>query len=126
MKPATTIRLLTSTTNQKGDLFTRLMKDLSYALSYEDIRLDVHKTGREIDIQGHHRYEARLLKAECKAHVSKMGGAELNKFFGALTRERKKAEEPVSLGAGWSGKKEYTNPNRNNTPTTASQILLFM
>lgn len=97
MKPPLSIRLLTSTNNERGDLFTRLTKDLFFALGYDDLRLDVHKSGRELDIQGEHRLEPRRLAGECKAHADKMGGAELNKFFGVLTRERKKcAPTPVA------------------------------
>jgi len=92
-----TIRLLAPTANARGGLFTQLMKDLFFALGYDDLRLNVHKTGRELDIQGQHRFENRRVVAECKAHDTKMGGAELNKFLGVLTRERKKAEaSPVS------------------------------
>lgn len=97
MKPLLSIRLLTSSNNERGDLFTRLTKDLFFALGYDDLRLDVHKSGRELDIQGEHRLEPRRLASECKAHAGKMGGAELNKFFGVLTRERKKyAPTPVA------------------------------
>lgn len=91
------LRILASTNNALGNLFTRLMRDLFFALGYDDLRLDVHKTGRELDIQGQHRLEPRRVVAECKAHKDKMGGAELNKFFGVLTRERKKnAPIPVT------------------------------
>jgi len=97
MKPPLLIRLLTSSNNERGDLLTRLTKDLFFALGYDDLRLDVHKSGRELDIQGQHRLEPRRLAAECKAHAGKMGGAELNKFFGVLTRERNKcAPTPVA------------------------------
>jgi len=88
-RPAS-IRLLASANNERGDLFTRLTKDLFFAMGYDNLRLDVHKSGREIDIQGKHRLEPRSVVCECKAHASKMGGEELNKFFGVLTRERKK------------------------------------
>lgn len=96
------LRLLASTNNDRGDLFTRLVSDLFYALGYDNLRFDVHKTGREIDIKGSHRRENRLLIAECKAHAKQMGGAELNKFLGVVTRERKKDQHVsgyfVSLG----------------------------
>ncbi len=97
MNPPTSIRLLASTNNERGDLFTRLTKDLFFALGYDDLRLDVHKSGRELDIQGEHRLEPRRVVGECKAHAVKMGGEELNKFFGVLTRERRKsAPAPVA------------------------------
>lgn len=83
------IRLLGSTNNERGDLFTRLTKDLFFALGYDDLRLNIHKTGREVDLQGQHRLEPRRVVAECKAHASAIGGDDLNKFLGVLTRERK-------------------------------------
>jgi hypothetical protein len=84
------IRLLASGNNERGDLFTRLMKDLFFALGYDDLRLNVHKSGRELDIEGKHRFEPRRLVGECKAQAAKIGGDDLNKFFGALQRERSK------------------------------------
>ncbi|MGA9769093.1 MAG: NACHT domain-containing protein [Blastocatellia bacterium] len=97
MNNTSAIRLLAATNNERGDLFTRLTKDLFFALGYDDLRLDVHKSGRELDIQGKHRFEPRRVVGECKAHAAKMGGDELNKFLGALTRERKKsASIPVA------------------------------
>lgn len=89
----TPLRLLGSTNNARGDLFTRLTSDLFFALGYDDLRFDVHKSGREIDIQGTHRLLPRRLIAECKAHTDKMGGDDLNKFFGVLSRERSKDKQ---------------------------------
>ena len=95
MRCAPTIRLLTSGTNEKGDLFNKLMLSLFEAMGFEKLQANVAKAGREIDIQGRHRLEPRLLRAECKAHAKKMGGTELNTFSGALGRERRKSKEPV-------------------------------
>ncbi|NQZ07396.1 MAG: NACHT domain-containing protein [Algicola sp.] len=92
-----TLRLLESSNNKKGDLFTRLKGDLFYALGYDDLQFDVPKAGREVDIIGHHRTEQRLLVVECKAHVAKMGGADLNKFYGVADGERDEHDpKPVS------------------------------
>ncbi|MFK4117887.1 restriction endonuclease [Streptomyces longwoodensis] len=73
--------------NLRGDLFSRLMCDLFHALGYEDFRLDVNRTGREIDIKGRHRTEPRELLAECKATNRPIGGADVNKFAGAVQVE---------------------------------------
>lgn len=97
MNNSSGIRLLAPANNERGDLFTRLMRDLFFALGYDNLRLDVHKSGRELDIQGVHRFEPRRIVGECKAHAAKMGGDELNKFFGSLARERiKYAPNPVA------------------------------
>ncbi len=96
MEILSTIRLLGETTNQRGDMFTRLAKDLFFSLGYDNLELDVPVSGRELDIQGVHRFEPRRVVAECKAHQDSMGGAELNKFLGVLTRERRK-HSPVPI-----------------------------
>ena len=97
MNNPSALRLLAPANNERGDLFTRLTKDLFFALGYDDLRLDVHTSGRELDLQGVHRFEPRRVVGECKAHTAKIGGDELNKFFGALTRERHKyAPTPVT------------------------------
>lgn len=76
--------------NKKGDLFSRLMGDLFHTLGYGQARFDIHKSGRELDIEVHHRTEEKIAIAECKAHKVTIGGGDLNKFFGALETERNK------------------------------------
>ncbi|MEK6258086.1 MAG: NACHT domain-containing protein [Planctomycetota bacterium] len=98
MTTSSPLRLLGSTNNTRGDLFTRLTKDLFFALGYDDLRFDVHTSGHEIDIQGTHRLEPRRMVAECKAHGDKMGGADLNKLLGIVTRERDR-HEPTPVTA---------------------------
>lgn len=93
MVKTTPLRLLGSSNNARGDLFTRLTGDLFFALGYDELRFDVHKSGRELDIQGTHRLLPRRMVAECKAHADKMGGEDLNKFFGVLSRERSRDKE---------------------------------
>jgi hypothetical protein len=85
---ATPIRLLANGNNQHGDLFNTLTSDLFFALGYDQLRFNVHKAGRELDIKGQHRHEPRALVAECKAQQKPIGGADLNKFLGVLMRER--------------------------------------
>lgn len=84
------IHLCEADTNARGDLFGRLMTDLLVALGYGSFRLNIHKAGREIDIQGEHRTELRGVVAECKAESRPIGGDQLNKFVGALDAERRK------------------------------------
>jgi hypothetical protein len=100
------LRLLASGNNERGDLFTRLVRDLFFALGYTDLRLDVHKSGRELDLIGSHRFEPRRVIAECKAHQEKMGGAEVNKFFGVLSRERIKDGAVTGYFVSLSGFRE--------------------
>jgi hypothetical protein len=86
MKP---IRILENDPNRRGDLFGRLMADLFVALGYNQPRLNIHKSGRELDLSADHRLETRRAIGECKATVTPIGGDEINKFVGALDAERK-------------------------------------
>jgi hypothetical protein len=88
MSHPTTIRILETDNNRKGDLFGRLMADLFVALGYEQPRLNIHKAGRELDLSTNHRLENRRAIAECKATTEHIGGGDLNKFVGALDAER--------------------------------------
>jgi hypothetical protein len=84
------IRILEKENNKRGDLFNRLMKDLFLTLGYDNPRFNIHKSGREIDIQAEHRTENKLAVAECKATEKTIGGDDVNKFAGALDAERRK------------------------------------
>jgi len=91
MPTISTIRILETEPNKRGDLFNRLMGDLFLALGYDQrVRLNIHKSGREIDIQVDHRTERRRAIAECKATKAKTGEDEINKFAGVLDAEKRK------------------------------------
>jgi NACHT domain/Restriction endonuclease len=92
------IRILESEANRRGDLFGRLMADVLLALGYDKPRLNVHKTGREVDIQAEHRTEPRIAIAECKATIGAVGGDALNKFAGVLDGERHRHPETAIQG----------------------------
>jgi NACHT domain/Restriction endonuclease len=81
------LRLLAKTANEKGDLFARLIGDLFLVLGYENPRMNIHKTGREIDLKARHRLENKFAIAECKATKAPVGGDDLNKFAGVLQVE---------------------------------------
>ena len=93
------IRILETEANKIGDLFGRLMVDLFLSLGYEECRLNINKSGREIDLDGRHRAEKRRVIAECKATEEKIGGDEINKFVGALDVERR--VEPTAKISGY-------------------------
>jgi len=95
MSSPTTIRILETDKNRKGDLFNRLMVDLFVALGYEQPRLNIYKPGRELDLSTNHRLENRRAVAECKATTEAIGGGDLNKFVGVLDADRED-ERPVT------------------------------
>src|SRR5581483_10004817 len=106
MEQRTLIRILESDTNKQGDLFGRLMADLFIALGYEQPRLNVHKSGRELDLVADHRLESRRAIAECKATAESIGGDDLNKFVGALSAEQDEKREIAGYFISLSGFRE--------------------
>jgi len=101
------IRILEKENNRRGDLFGRLMSDLFLALGYDDIRLNIHKTGREVDVEAVHRIEKRRVVAECKATGTEIGGDAINKFVGTLDAEKRKEDiETIGYFVSLSGFKE--------------------
>lgn len=92
------IRILASEKNRRGDLFGRLIADLFLTLGYENVRLNVQRIGREIDIEADHRLENRRAIAECKATADKIGGDAINKFIGILDAEKEEHPEASITG----------------------------
>jgi hypothetical protein len=90
------IEILENDQNKKGDLFGRLMSDLFHTLGYDEPRLNVHKSGREIDLTSFHRTENKVAIAECKAHSVPIGGADINKFIGVIDAEKRKLKKDNS------------------------------
>ncbi len=84
----TRVLLLPASPSEAGDLFGRGMRDVAHALGYEEVILNIPKSGREVDIQAKHRVERRRFVAECKAHQAPRGGADINKFAGVLQAEQ--------------------------------------
>jgi len=110
--------------NKKGDLFSRLIGDLFHALGYGKPRFDVHKSGREIDIEVEHRTKKKIAIAECKAHKATIGGSDLNKFYGALDAEKnkwKKKDKTIRVEGyfiSMSGFKETAIEQENDNDNT--------
>jgi len=119
MPNSTTIRILEKENNRRGDLFGRLMADLFVALGYEQPRLNVHKSGRELDLAADHRLEKRRAIAECKATADTIGGDDVNKFVGALDAEHKKGSPVTGYFISLGGFKETAveqEKGRKRTP----------
>ncbi|MGB3904720.1 MAG: NACHT domain-containing protein, partial [Anaerolineae bacterium] len=92
------VRILEKDSNKRGDLFGRLVGHLFLALGYDDVRLNVHKAGREVDVEALHRTEPRRVVAECKATKKKTGGDAINKFVGTLDAERRRTPDVETVG----------------------------
>lgn len=98
MQSAGHIRILENDNNRRGDLFGRLMADLIVALGYGQPRLNIHKSGRELDLSADHRLEPRRAIAECKATLDPIGGADLNKFVGVIDAEHGRKDKRQITG----------------------------
>jgi hypothetical protein len=106
MQQPTSIRILEKDNNRRGDLFGRLMADLFVALGYEQPHLNVHKSGRELDLSADHRLEPRRAIAECKATAEPIGGEDLNKFVGAIDVEQQDKRPVTGYFISLSGFRE--------------------
>ena len=95
---APTLRVMAEGNNAIGDTLTRLVTDVFRAIGYESLRVDIHKTGRELDIKGRHAFEDRILIAECKAQKTPVGGSDINKFVGVIDAERRRAGQSQVYG----------------------------
>jgi energy-coupling factor transporter ATP-binding protein EcfA2 len=121
--PATTsIRILANENNRRGDLFGRLIADLFVALGYEQPRLNVHKSGRELDLVADHRLEPRRAIGECKATSSPIGGDDLNKLLGVRERERGEGAPVVAYFVSLAG---FTETAIEQERKTVNPILLL-
>lgn len=92
------MEILAHDSNERGDLFGRLVADLFAAQGYENPRMNIHKTGREIDLKARHGLEPKQAVAECKATKEPVGGDELNKFAGALQAEAHAGKDVQTQG----------------------------
>ena len=116
--PNQTITIIEADPNKRGDLFGSLITALFGALGYEKFRLNIHKSGREIDLQGTHRTERKQVVAECKATERPIGGDDINKFVGALDAERRKADiDTVGYFVSLNGFTETAVEQERDLPT---------
>ena len=106
MQDKTEIRILETEANRRGDLFGRLMADLFIALGYDEPRLNIHKSGRELDISANHRLEPHRAIGECKATSEPIGGDDLNKFVGTLDADQEDNLPAIGYFISLAGFKE--------------------
>jgi len=99
------------------------MADLFVALGYEQPHVNIHKSGRELDLDTEHRLERRRAIAECKATTETIGGGDLNKFVGALDAEEKPDLPLTGYFISLSGFKETAIEQEKNRPKTKLILL---
>lgn len=87
-----------SSNKQNGDIFTRAIYDVFHTLGFGEMRTNIHKSGREVDLVLRHRTENKIAVVECKSHDKKIGGDDLNKFIGVLDIESKQDNQSTYVG----------------------------
>lgn len=108
------IHIVDADANEKGDLLTDRIKDVVHALGFNVESTNLHRTGRELDIVAWHRLENVKLVAECKAQAAKVGGADVNKFVGALDAERNVDSDVRGYFISLSGFKDSAHEQERN------------
>lgn len=99
------------------------MADLFVALGYEQPRLNIHKSGRELDLDAEHRLERRRAIAECKATADIIGGRDVNTFVGALDAEKKDDLPVTGYFISLAGFTEAAIEQEKNRPRTKIILL---
>lgn len=89
MSYPTRIRLLERDPNNRpGDLFRRLTKELFLTLGYDNLRINVDKSGRALEVQGDERFKHTHMMAMCKVDRRPADVGEVNEFLRALMLEQ--------------------------------------
>lgn len=110
------IKILASNSNEKGDLFEDFTKKILDALGFHNFIKDVHKVGRELDIQANHKVTDEPILCECKAYDEKLGGDHLSKFYGVYEHEYKLNKRLKGLFFSLSGFKDTLIDYYNEKP----------
>lgn len=75
--------------NNKGDIFNEKVYDIFHTLGYYKPIFNLAQPGHETDIILEHRTEKKVAFVETKSGKAKIGGDEVNKFFGSIDIERR-------------------------------------
>jgi NACHT domain/Restriction endonuclease len=118
------VRILAEEPNAKGDLFARLMRDLFFSIGYDNPRMNVARSGREIDLEAEHRFEARRALAECKATEAPIGGREVNTFGGKLRAERNR--DGRALAPYFVSLSGFTEPAIDQESEAGSEAIILL
>jgi len=76
--------------NNKGDIFNEKVYDIFHTLGYYKPIFNLAQPGHETDIILEHRTEKKVAFVETKSDKDKIGGGDVNKFFGTVSVERGK------------------------------------
>ena len=126
--------MLGKSNKEKGDSFEKLMKKALDSAGYEDFLIDIHKTGREIDITAKHKVTGQPIICECKAHEKPIGSGDILKFYSVYDLEYQRNDKFIGLFFSLSGFKstafatynEMTNNIKNRFLLRDADFILSM
>jgi tetratricopeptide (TPR) repeat protein len=97
------IRILGRTSNEIGDQFEQLTKQLLGRLGFGSFIRNAYETGAEIDLRASHRVTNTPVLCECKAHVEPVNTRDVKNFHSQVEKERKADSRLVGLLFSTSG-----------------------
>ncbi len=89
--------------NDRGTAFEKFMSIILSNLGYENIKFNVRKAGRELDIEATATVTGEPLLVECKAHREVIAAPAFSKFYGVYEHERRKKPRLFGLMVSLSG-----------------------
>lgn len=95
------IYLTNEDSNSIGKAFEEFIAILLSKLGYKISNINIHKSGREIDVEAISKVTGEPIIAECKAHKEPLTGPDLSKFYGVYEHERKR-KKPNLIGIMFS------------------------
>lgn len=94
--------------NNKGDIFNEKVYDIFYTLGYYKPIFNLAQFGHETDIILEHRTEKKVAFVETKSDKDKIGGGDVNKFFGTVSVERGKRANGKETAAYYVSRAGFT------------------
>jgi len=79
------------------------MKKVLDSAGYEDFKVDIQKTGRQIDLYARQKVTGHPILCECKAHREKIGAGDFHKFYGIFEKEYQQNNKLTGLYFSLSG-----------------------
>jgi tetratricopeptide (TPR) repeat protein len=99
----TQIRVLGRNSNEIGDSFENLTKELLAKTGFGSFIRNAYKTGAEIDLKATHRVTEEPLLCECKAKEAAIGTREVRLFYSEWEKQRATEDRLVGLLISTSG-----------------------
>lgn len=98
-----TIKVLATSTKERGRLLDQLVKRLLDELGYDDFRTALSASGTDLEVKARHRATQAPIFCRARAISRESGPDELKRFLVRYTRDKKKDRRLVGLFLAFSG-----------------------